>query len=206
VGRSGVSVIAPEGVSVDEISGLLKGKAQWILDQQKTFKGLSAYYPPPRQFVSGEGYRYLGRQYRLLKFPKTQGQGVKLRGRYLEAYADTSEEARAALEVWYRQRALTHLPERLEMYSLRLGRVTPPVTLSNARNKWGSCNKNGEVRFNWRIIMAPMSLVDYVVAHELCHLVELNHSKAFWQLLGKLLPNYAEHREKLDLESGLYRL
>ena len=106
-------------------------------------------------------------------------------------------EIRDLLVKWYKDHARLRLPERVAIFAQRVGSPVPPVYIRDQQKRWGSCSRKGELRFNWRIIMAPMSLVDYVVAHEVCHLKVHNHSSAFWKLLRKLMPDYEIRRERL---------
>jgi predicted metal-dependent hydrolase len=87
---------------------------------------------------------------------------------------------------------------RVAHFAARLRRAPPTVTLSNARSEWGSCNHRGEIRLNWRLAQLPPDLADYVVAHEVAHLVELNHSARFWALVESLLPGHVARRRALD--------
>jgi predicted metal-dependent hydrolase len=119
---------------------------------------------------------------------------------------DHEEAVRRALTKWYRRLAGKRLPQRVEIYATRAGVACPPVLIRNQEKRWGSCSSKGELRFNWRIIMAPMSLVDYVVAHEVCHLEVRDHSPTFWRLLGTILPDYEERRARLRVKGRLYRL
>ena len=98
---------------------------------------------------------------------------------------------------WFKARAHALLGERLAHYALRLGVPTPVLTLSNARTQWGVCRADGHVRLNWRLIHLPLHLIDYVVAHELAHLREMNHSARFWAVVGRLYPDYALARAEL---------
>ena len=98
---------------------------------------------------------------------------------------------------WLKDRARALLGERLAHYAARLGVPTPALTLSNARTQWGVCREGGHVRLNWRLIHLPLRLIDYVVAHELAHLREMNHSARFWAVVGRLYPDYAAARAEL---------
>ena len=98
---------------------------------------------------------------------------------------------------WYRNRALTCFSERIAVYAPKLGVPLPTLRLSRAASLWGSCNARGVVRLNWRLIQMPLHLIDYVVAHELAHLIEMNHSAAFWQTVGCIYPGYREARKEL---------
>jgi predicted metal-dependent hydrolase len=100
---------------------------------------------------------------------------------------------------WLKTRALEALAPRAEYFAGRLGVPTPCVALSNARGQWGVCMEGGAIRLNWRLVHLAPELGDYVVAHEVAHLVEMNHSKRFWGLLGGLYPAWREAREQLEL-------
>ena len=98
---------------------------------------------------------------------------------------------------WFKERARSLLGERLALYAQRLGVPTPALSLSSARTQWGLCREDGHVRLNWRLIHLPMHLIDYVVAHELAHLREMNHSARFWAVVGGLYPDYKLARSEL---------
>jgi predicted metal-dependent hydrolase len=133
------------------------------------------------------------------------GAGVEVRlerGRLrVQVPRDVQGEPRAravreALAGWYREHARERLTEQVAVWSLRMGQEAPRVQVREQERRWGSCSA-GVVRFNWRIIQAPMRLVDYVVAHELVHLEHEAHGKEFWAALGRLLPDYEARREQL---------
>jgi predicted metal-dependent hydrolase len=109
----------------------------------------------------------------------------------------TAHQIEKAVMEWYRHHAMTCFSERIVLYAHKLGVALPQLRLSRARTLWGSCNSRGIVHLNWRLIQKPLDLVDYVVAHELSHLIEMNHSKAFWQTVGSVYPGYAAARKKL---------
>ena len=109
----------------------------------------------------------------------------------------TIQQIEKIVMTWYRQQALTCFSERIALYAQKLGVPQPQLRLSRARTQWGSCNARGIVRLNWRLILMPLPLVDYVVAHELSHLVEMNHSPAFWQTVASIYPDYLAVRKEL---------
>jgi len=130
--------------------------------------------------------------------------GVCLSGGYLKATIRPSEQGEQReiriqqyLQNWYRTRALEHLQEKANRYAQQIGVTPAGVSVRNFKSRWGSCDKKGQVVFNWNIIKAPHAIADYVVVHELCHLIHPNHSKDFWQLVGRHDPAYAEHRQWL---------
>ena len=99
---------------------------------------------------------------------------------------------------WLKDQALALLVPRVAHFASHVRAAPPPVKLSNARTQWGSCNHKGEIRLNWRLIQFPPRLADYVVAHEVAHLVELNHSRRFWTLVETLIPGHDDARRELD--------
>ena len=145
--------------------------------------------PPasPREFVSGESVLYLGRHYRLKVDPRATGD-AKLRGGWLHVPAlgevQKTAHVRAALVSWFRRHAVERLPERVEAWRSKVGTPMPRVIVADQQKRWGSCNQRGTIRLNWRIIQAPMRLIDYVVVHELVHLRHRGHSRSYWQAVG----------------------
>ena len=113
--------------------------------------------------------------------------------------AEQSRAVRAELARWYRAHAQERLPERVEVWAKKFGIRPPPLLIRDQRRRWGSCNRVGEMRLNWRIVQAPLALVDYVIAHELGHLVrgDDGHSAAFWAQLGRVMPDYDARRDAL---------
>jgi len=210
----GVILKAPVDVSGQRLDEVVAAKGSWILQRLLDYQELGPA-PPPREYVGGESYLYLGRHYRLKVVENSGAEKSRtaLRGAFLtveigECDADRSrdEVVRDALVKWYRRQAGRRLPERVALYAARVGLECPPVLIRNQEKRWGSCSSKGEVRFNWRIIMGPMSLVDYVVAHEVCHLKVRDHSTAFWKLLGTVLPDYEDRRARLRVEGLWYRV
>ncbi len=213
VGANEVVLKAPENMPAFRLREVVRAKGPWILQRIMEFEELGPA-PHPMEFVSGESCAYLGRHYRLKveRSPNMPRPRAILQGAFLvvqvcrEAGADERcELVHLAVTSWYRTQAGRRLPERVSLYATRAGRECPPVLIRNQEKRWGSCSRKGELRFNWRIIMAPMSLVDYVVAHEVCHLHVRDHSAAFWKLLGTILPDYELRRERLRVEGLLFR-
>ncbi len=110
----------------------------------------------------------------------------------------TIQQIEKIVMAWYRQQALACFSERITLYAHKLGVSQPQLRLSRAKTQWGSCNTRGIVRLNWRLIQMPLHLVDYVVAHELSHLLEMNHSPAFWQTVASIYPDHLAARKELQ--------
>ena len=206
VDANGVTLNAPAQLEFSALEQIARARAAWIVTKQRRLETLSAAPSTVKHFESGESFRYLGRQYRLKRLKPGTPSGAKLRGKHLEVHAPNALEARTLVENWYKSRAAERLPERVAVYCKRLGINEPPVLIRNQRQRWGSCNSKGELRINWRIIMAPMRLVDYVIAHELCHLKEPNHSRAFWKLLRQVISDWEERREDLAVNGRIYSI
>lgn len=205
VDGAGVIVSAPSALEEGHIEAVLRTRAPWILRQLESRK--EAEGPrSPHEFVSGEGHLYLGHQYRLSvdADPAPRAGSVLLSGTTLQvrlakdvARADRPAAVRRLLEAWYRARAREKVPERVQIYAERAGLAPPRVVICQQALRWRSCGPSGVLRFNWQLVMAPLSLIDYVIAHELCHLHVPSHSPAFWRWLGILLPDFAARRERL---------
>lgn len=198
---SDLQVRVPEDLEDERVAAILSQKRPWIRTKVAELKRV----PPHRgkELVSGESFPYLGRHYRL-KIQEGHQVGVCLSGGYLKATIRPTEqgelrEARVQqyLQNWYRSRALERLQEKADRYARQIGVPPSGVSVRNFKSRWGSCDKQGQVVFNWNIIKAPHAIADYVVVHELCHLIHPNHSKEFWQVVGRHDPAYAEHRRWL---------
>ena len=111
-------------------------------------------------------------------------------------------ELRALIERWYRREAATHLAGRVDHYAPRLGVRPSRVTIRGQRSRWGSCSGRGTLSLNWRLMMVPSALADYVVVHELCHLRHMDHSPRFWEMVGEVVPDYRERRRSLNALQG----
>ena len=197
--HGGVLLAAPTDFPTPELDAVVRRKAVWI---EKQIRRVKSQDPPQgeREFVSGESVLYLGRHYRLKVRPHSSGP-AKLRGRWLEVPtgADNGHpgQVRTALVAWFRLQAEGRLPERANAWRARVGVPMPPVLVANQRRRWGSCDKHGTIRLSWRIVQAPMRLVDYVVVHELVHLLHHGHGRDYWQAVRRVMPDYERRHKEL---------
>ena len=182
-----VLVVAPVSLASARLDEIVTRKAPWIAQR---LRRAESHGPPPapREFVSGESVLYLGRHYRLKVHPDDTG-AARLRGGWLHvpapAGARQATHVRAALVAWFRRHATERLPERVEAWRAKAGVAPPRVVVADQRKRWGSCDHRGTIRLNWRIVQAPMRLVDYVVVHELVHLRHRGHGRDYWQEVGR---------------------
>ncbi len=197
-----VVVTAPEGSEPAAIEALVHKRGRWIRRQQQQF-AVIMQPEPPRAYVSGESYRYLGRQYRL-KVQDGEPKEVRLgRGLLTVTLADGTEppQVQRVLEAWFRDAAHRIFHERLAACYPRVERLGipyPALAIRSMKTRWGSCSRPGLITLNPRLIQAPRDCIDYVILHELCHLKEHNHSKRYYALLDQVLPGWREQRTKLN--------
>jgi predicted metal-dependent hydrolase len=212
VGYDGVRVLAPVDVADDHIFGIVRKKGPWVLGKQAGYRELGSV-AGAREFVSGETVHYLGRAYRLKVVPDntTVVTRIVARGSHLIAPVPAGADGmirrsavRSGLCLWYRERAKAHFPVRAKAIASLLGVKTPTVHIVDQSKRWGSCDARGRIRLNWRLVMAPMSLMDYVIAHEVCHVLEHNHSRRFWRSLEIIMPDYETRLRKLDRLGHLF--
>jgi len=197
-----VEVTAPRGTTLERIRAKVCKRGAWI---QKAWREFERFHPlqPPREYVPGETHRYLGRQYRL-RAVSGRVPAVSLRRGHLEVTTPdrpTKAVLRTLVQGWYVAQAGEILRERLTAcYRLAAieGVPQPQMAIRRMANRWGSCTPTGRVLLNPELIKAPKECIDYVITHELCHLVVHNHSPGFWRLLGRLMPDWEERRRQLS--------
>ncbi len=197
-----VVVSTPPDTDDQTIIDAVKQRSRWIYKQLKDFREQRKFITP-RQYRSGESHFYLGKQYQL-KVVKDDSspQGVKLfRGKLEVNTLDNAlENIKSLLNDWYRNRAKVVFESRLER--LLEGALwvenKPDIRLFTMNTQWGNCSPSGVITLNPHLIKAPTICIDYVILHELCHLVEHNHSDRFYQLLKQVMPDWEVRKEKLD--------
>ncbi|HLO32272.1 MAG TPA: SprT family zinc-dependent metalloprotease [Anaerolineales bacterium] len=190
---SSLIVRAPLRASERSIEEFVQKYAGWI--EKKQTEARAATPPAPRQFVGGENFTYLGDTYPL---EIVRGQIPVLLLKENFKLAETAQNnAGAALERWYREQARQVLNERVSIYAKQHNFQYKQIRITSARSRWGSCSANGSLNFSWRLIMAPLEVVDYVVIHELVHTIVHNHSGRFWKKVAEILPDYKDRRQWL---------
>lgn len=196
-------VRAPFFVDDKTIERVVESRKEWIERKRKEILSRDPKFLP-KEFVNGEGFLYLGKYYRL-KIVKNAEEPFRFdNGFYLSK--EHLHHARDLFVQWYKQRAYEKISERVQWYAQKRGFKYNKVNITDAQKRWGSCSSKRNLNFSWRLIMAPLAVVDYVVVHELVHLEEKNHTKAFWAKVKMLMPEYEKHRDWLRRYAYLLRL
>jgi len=198
VEEGAVSIVVPASTSVEKIDQLLIAKRQWIKEKIALQREMAPV--SDKQFVSGEAFPYLGRNYRL-KVESGNFAPVKLlQGRLVVRMPECSKQPhmiRNALVRWYKRQAEHKLREKVNRFAPMVGVEPAGVSIKSFKARWGSCTPKGALEFNWKIMMAANRMVDYVVIHELCHLIHHDHSPEFWRELARVMPDYQHCRDWL---------
>jgi len=190
-------VRAPLRVSDRYIQQLVIDKQRWITRKQQQIIARKKHHEAQQIcFADGQFILFLGEKY-LLRFCSGCRTKIILEDKNLILVGNDIKKLRAKLIVWYKQRATEILSDRLHHYVQTTKCKYRSMKITSARHRFGSCNSIGTISFSWRIIMAPMWVVDYVVVHELMHTCELNHARRFWEKVADVIPNYKECKQWL---------
>jgi predicted metal-dependent hydrolase len=189
-----VVVLAPKGTSDSTIELFVEKKKFWLYEKINHSPKFGEP-KPETPFVSGKTIPYLGKNYKL-DVVKTPMDGITFQGKFLLSQ-ENLPHGKAILEQWYKQKAKEKITPLVERYARRLGVEYNDILISDLKYRWGSCTLKGNLNFNWRLIKAPQFVINYVVIHELAHLIELNHSERFWNIVKVQMPNYLEAKEWL---------
>jgi len=187
---------------MEEVQAKLEKRAPWMIRQLEYF---DQYHPvlPDRQYISGETYYYLGRQYRL-KVTAGSENAVKLIGKFFmltTTQPENLERKQQILQDWYTSHARVFIQNRAMLFVdhlIGLSAKTPEIKYRRMNKRWGSCTPSGVITFNTELIKAPTHCIDYVVLHELCHLVHVGHNAKFYHLLDVIMPDWKKRKERLE--------
>ncbi len=196
-------VRAPNRMRMDQILSILHEKRNWVWKKQTEMrkKKLSR---PQKKYRAGERFLFIGKEYPL-EIIQESSSPLLLKKSFLlgDKYILNAQQA---FEKWYREQAKKILSEKVFLCAERAGVSFGAVKITGAKKRWGSCTSEGNINFSWRLILAPEHIIDYVVAHEVSHLKEMNHSPRFWRVVSHLYPEYKKSKQwlcknghKLDL-------
>lgn len=194
IDHRGLRVGAPLRAPLRDIETLIREHGGWVLDKLANWREQAA--PARFAVVDGATLELLGSPQRLRILPGGRAGARFSAGEIQLALPPAADPARV-LEAALRERARALFSERLAHFAPVLGVATPPLRLSSARTRWGSCSARGNIALNWRLILLPPAIVDYVVCHELAHLKEMNHSPRFWSVVERLCPDWQALRKEL---------
>ena len=202
INHNGLIVHAPTRISHQELERMLLSKADWII---KKLQSLHENQLEKFVWEDGASLLLLGNAIELSVRLDAVSRALEHEpGRISVALPTPNNQSSIAKKVlqWYKKQALSDFGRRVALLAAKLGVETPPLFLSSARSRWGSCNSRGEVRLNWRLLQAPPHIINYVVAHELAHLKEMNHSAKFWAIVERIYPDYKTAEKELKAWSA----
>ncbi len=196
----GLTVILPRRCNLDVLDEMLESKARWILEKLDRFAG-PAQPGGNGRLRLGDVVPYLGREVRIVS-SNVEGstESVELQGQTLMVRRKKEEcsDLEPLLEHWYRGQAASLLERKACEFAKAFGVRYSRFSIRGQKTRWASCSHKGTLSFNWRLILAPEAVVDYVVIHEVAHLKEMNHTRGFWGLVAERCPSWREHKKWLD--------
>lgn len=200
-----ITVTAPNIMTKEQVLKFVESKGSWIIKKLKYLETLD-YSNINKEFVDGELFLYLGKEYSLqiIVDPKIMFAEVKLIDDklILKVRNNNSQEIRCILELWYKNKADEVIRSRVRYYQKYFDKEPSRIKIKEQKRRWGSCTFKDELLFNWRCIMADLDALDYVVVHEMCHMVQKNHSKDYWKVVASVMPGYKAQKKYLK-ENGI---
>ncbi len=197
-----IHITCPIGIKQERFGSLIEKKKKWIVKQLDFFEEM-IMQPVTRQYISGETYLYLGRQYRL-KVIEGEKSSIKLIGQFLVIEmrnVHDLELAEKLMNRWYKDHAIEYIQRRIEIHSKYFEERYPckiEYRYRYLRKSWGKCSQKGVIVFNVDLIKAPVHCIDYIIVHELCHLICWNHDRKFWGLVSRILPDWEARKKRLE--------
>jgi len=186
---SQVDVLAPKRMPAALIHQFVHDKQRWIQKKLHFIQHVRANYQP-KSFHDGESVQLLGETYILTT--RKDCTAVHISNQQLIVPSLAADQLKQQLIIWYRQQAEQYVQDRTQAFVAAIGKKPACIGVKAYKSRWGSCHHDGRIYFNYRLIMAPAWVIDYVIVHELCHLIHHNHSKDFWQTVGRIMPDYAQ--------------
>ena len=217
-----VSVLVPEKLTARQVDEILESKRKWIYQSLAEWQDLNANRIQ-RDYVNGEGFLYLGRSYRL-KLVSDLPEPLMLKDGYFLMQASrgceppdcssihqgtlvprspksiplgSAPDADAVFREFYRAKGAIRIPLRVAYFQTKMGVKPKSIKIMDLKHRWASCTASGNLNFHWKCMMAPLTIIDYIVVHELTHLIHSNHSAAFWNEVDKVMPDFQERKSWL---------
>ncbi|MFU7515782.1 M48 family metallopeptidase [Clostridium sp. HCS.1] len=196
-----ILVVAPIGTLEEDIKSIVKSRGRWIVQKLFEFRNIEAKRIN-REFVNGESFMYLGRNYSLqIHVDETLQNNFKVklfRGKFHVYVKEKSDELiKEAMETWYREKTEEQVRKRIKYYQKFFEKKPSDIKVKEQKKRWASCTSKNELLFNWRCGMAKATAIDYIVVHEMCHMYYKNHSQEFWDLVASVMSDYESRKEWL---------
>lgn len=199
-----VEVLAPKGTSDERVLQILEENWDLIQEKSKEMKD-RMLGPKEKVYEHGEKFLYLGNAYsiQIVHDENIQQDHAVFEGNKLHIYVKQldDEKIKQALKRFYYQQCKTIVEKSIKSYQSNFKTKPRSVRIVDSKKNWGTCDANLQLTFNWKLAMAPLKVIEYVVVHELCHMVHLNHDRSFWRLVGKVMPGYKEQENWLAVSS-----
>lgn len=195
---------APERMPLESISRFAALKRDWIERKRREIAERMASFSE-RTFSDGEAFLFKGQPYPLEFVPESEARAPVFFDGGFKVSEPYRSRARHLLAGWYEIKAEQVIFERVRVYAEAFGIVYGNLRVADHKSQWGSCSARGDLSFSWRLVMCPMRIIDYVVAHELAHRKEMNHSPAFWELVARMRPDFRESRRWLKENAMMLR-
>ncbi|SCP96102.1 M48 family metallopeptidase [Anaerobium acetethylicum] len=199
-----IEVRVPKDTSAESVEKMIEAKWNWIVKTSSEMKERTKGFRE-KTYEHGENFLYLGKTYpiRILPDEAAERDFVVLREEVLHVHVreHEDEKIRQALKRFYYQQCKSLVEGRIRTYQSHFKTKPKGIKISDNKANWGTCDSKYQMTFNWKLAMAPMEVIDYVVVHEMCHMVHLNHERSFWRLVGKIMPDYEERQKWLAMSS-----
>jgi len=199
-----IEVRVPKETQEEKVLQLLEGKWDWLQRSRKEMIERTAG-KKEKVYDNGETFQYLGDNYpiEIVQDINIKQDHVVIDGDkfiiYVKQYED--ERIKQALKRFYYQKCKVLVEKRIRFYQSNFKLKPRSIRISDNKSSWGTCDSNLQLTFNWKLAMAPLEVIDYIVVHEMCHMVHMNHDRSFWRLVGKILPDYEERKSWLAQSS-----
>ena len=197
-----ITVRAPKNYPKERIEDIVEKKKLWIYKQLK--KNSFRTYNNKKEFITGETLLFLGKGYEL-QVTENEFRGIRFNGAF-QISKKSRRQAKSIFRQWYRQQAKEVFSHKINLFAKALGVAINRVIIRDMRVSWGSCSPNGTISLNWKLIKAPHFVIDYIIVHELAHLIELNHTQKFWDLVSVLVPRYQKAKSWLSSHGYLLEI
>jgi len=188
-----IELRVPRDATVVQIQQMLENKWPWIIKNQLEMKEKTKGFKE-KEYQEGEQFLYLGSGYpiRIVEDDELKSEHIDFTGIELMIYVKIHDEEKIQklLKRFYYQQCKALVQKRINLNQSKFKMKPRGFKISNNKKTWGTCNSDRELTFNWKLAMAPIEVIDYIVIHEMCHMVHLNHDRSFWRLVGKFMPDY----------------